>query len=155
MGEMIHGFSWNFISQAYKVFFSSLVLIILARLISVEEFGIIGMSAVFVLFFNTLLNIGFESSIVYSKSFKDNHLLSLLLVNILLGFIICGIGFLIAPLLSDFYNNDEIQIMVELQKIDHDIKYREEIELGYDDIRYNLKAGAAENLADLADEMLK
>lgn len=111
MGEMIHGFSWNFISQAYKVFFSSLVLIILARLISVEEFGIIGMSAVFVLFFNTLLNIGFESSIVYSKSFKDNHLLSLLLVNILLGFIICGIGFLIAPLLSDFYNNDEIQII--------------------------------------------
>ena len=31
--------------------------------------------------------------------------------NILLGFIICGVGFLIAPLLSDFYNNDEIQII--------------------------------------------
>ena len=62
------------------------------------------------------------------------------------------------PIVKEFIQpdyNDEIQIMVELQKIDHDIKYREEIELGYDDIRYNLKAGAAENLADLADEMLK
>ena len=109
--EMIRGFSWNFISQAYKVVFSSLVLIILARLISVEEFGIIGMSAVFVLFFNTLLNIGFDSSIVYSKTFKESDLFSLLIVNILLGFLIYGIGLLIAPLLSGFYGNNEVQII--------------------------------------------
>jgi len=111
MGEMITGFSWNFIAQAYKVFFSSLVLLILARLISVEDFGVIGMSAVFVLFFNTILNIGFDSSIVYSKSFKESHLFSLLVINILIGIVVYILGFLVAPFLSDFYKNGEIQII--------------------------------------------
>ncbi len=62
------------------------------------------------------------------------------------------------PIVKEFIQpdyNDEIQIMVELQKIDHDSAYRDKIELGYDDIRNNLKGGAAENLAILAEKLLK
>ena len=61
------------------------------------------------------------------------------------------------PIVKEFIQpdyNDEIQIMVELQKIDHDTKYREKMELGYEDIRNTLKSGAAENLANLAEKMI-
>ena len=93
MNTVIKGFGWNFITQAYKVLFSSLILLILARLIAVEDFGIIGMATVFVLFFNTIQNIGFDSSIIYSKTFKENHLLSLLILNVIIGFFIYLVGF--------------------------------------------------------------
>ena len=50
--------------------------------------------------------------------------------------------------------NDEVQVMVELQKIDQDIEYRKNIENGYNEIRDNLKSGAALNLAHLANKMI-
>lgn len=111
MDEGIKGFGWNSIAQVYKVIFSSIILIILARLISVEEFGIIGMSTVFVLFFNTLLNIGFDSSIIYSKTIRDEHLFSLFLLNLTIGIFIYFIGYLSAPFISEFYKNNEITII--------------------------------------------
>ena len=111
MNEGVKGFGWNSIAQGYKVLFSSIVLILLARIISVEEFGIIGMSTVFVLFFNTLLNIGFDSSIIYSKTLKEEHLSSLFILNLGIGFLIYALGYISAPIISEFYNNDEIQII--------------------------------------------
>lgn len=109
MTEYIKDFGWNSIAQAYKVLFSSLILIVLARLIPVEAFGVIGMATVFVLFFNTLLNMGFDSSIIYSKTIKERDLFSLFVLNIGVGLIIYSIGYMIAPLLSLFYDNNEIQ----------------------------------------------
>lgn len=111
MNEGIRGFGWNSIAQSYKVLFSSVVLVILARLISIEEFGIIGMSTVFVLFFNTILNIGFDSSIIYSKTLKDKQLFSLFLLNLIIGLFIYLIGYLCAPLISEFYSNNEITLI--------------------------------------------
>ena len=114
MNTVIKGFGWNFITQAYKVLFSSLILLILARLIAVEDFGIIGMATVFVLFFNTIQNIGFDSSIIYSKTFKENHLLSLLILNVIVGFFIYLVGFFLSPFLSSFYDNKEIELIFKV-----------------------------------------
>ena len=61
------------------------------------------------------------------------------------------------PVVREFVQpdyNDEIQVMVELQKIDQDIEYRKNIEDGYKEIRDNLKSGAAVNLAHLANRMI-
>ena len=61
------------------------------------------------------------------------------------------------PVVKEFVQpdyNDEIQVMVELQKIDQDIEYRKNIEDGYKEIRDNLKSGAAVNLAHLANRMI-
>ena len=44
--------------------------------------------------------------------------------------------------------------MVELQKIDKDDKYRNEIESRYSEIRSNLRPGAAKNLVILAEKMI-
>jgi O-antigen/teichoic acid export membrane protein len=114
MIEGVKGFGWNSMAQAYKVLFSSIVLIILARLISIEEFGIIGMSTVFILFFNTILNVGFDSSIIYSKRFKEEDLFSLFILNLGIGVIISIAGYYSAPLLVLFYNNQEVEIVFKV-----------------------------------------
>lgn len=111
MIEGVKGFGWNSAVQAYKVVFSSIVLIILARIISIEDFGIIGMSTVFILFFNTILNIGFDSSIIYSKTFRKEHLFSLFILNLIIGVIITIIAYFCAPLLTLFFNNEEVEIV--------------------------------------------
>ena len=50
--------------------------------------------------------------------------------------------------------NDQIDIMVEIEKIDHDEQYREEMEINFSKIRAKLKSGASSNLAILVEEIL-
>ena len=62
------------------------------------------------------------------------------------------------PIVKEFIQpdyNDEVQVMVELQKIDKDDKYRNEIESGYSKIRSSLQPGAAKNLVALVEKMIR
>ena len=75
------------------------------------------------------------------------------LVNLILG---KSLGH--KPIVKEFIQpdyNDEVQIMVELQKIEQDKDYRKHIEKGYDEIRNALKSGAAKNLSILAEKMIQ
>ena len=74
------------------------------------------------------------------------------LVNLILG---DSLGS--RPVVKEFIQpdySDEVQVMVELQRIDNDISYREKIEDGYRQIRKTLKPGAAMNVAKIANKMI-
>lgn len=111
MKEGIKSFGWNGFSQAYRVIFSSVVLIFLARIVSVEDFGIIGMSAVFVIFFNMLLNIGLDTSLIHSKTSNEHHLFTLFVFSIGVGIFLTLIGYVAAPLIGLFYENEETGVV--------------------------------------------
>jgi len=75
------------------------------------------------------------------------------LVNLVLGEALGS-----KPIVKEFIQpdySDEVQVMVELQKIDKDTAYRESMEDGYNQIRKILKPGASMNVAKLANKMLK
>jgi lipid-A-disaccharide synthase len=74
------------------------------------------------------------------------------LVNLVLGRTLGS-----QPIVKEFIQpdySDEVQVMVELQRIDTDIAYRELMEEGYNEIRKILKPGASMNVAKLANKML-
>ena len=74
------------------------------------------------------------------------------LVNLILGEALGS-----KPIVKEFIQpdySDEVQVMVELQKIDKDITYRDSMEDGYNQIRKILKPGASMNVANLANKML-
>ena len=50
--------------------------------------------------------------------------------------------------------HDQVEIMAELDRIDNDASYRDEISKKYDRIRDELKPGAARNVASIADELI-
>ena len=62
------------------------------------------------------------------------------------------------PIVKEFIQptyHDQIEIMVELDKIDRDRVYREEILSNYLDIKKKLEPGASKKLALIADSFLK
>ncbi len=50
--------------------------------------------------------------------------------------------------------HDQVEIMAELDRIDNDINYRDEIIEKYTRVRKELKPGAAKNLASIADKLI-
>ena len=74
------------------------------------------------------------------------------LVNLILGDTLGS-----KPIIKEFIQpgySDEIEVMVELQKIDKNKKYRENIQAGYKEIRSILRPGASINVAKLAEKMI-
>ena len=74
------------------------------------------------------------------------------LVNLILGDTLGS-----KPIVKEFIQpnyNDVVQTMVELNNIEYDSEYRENIEENYKDIRKILRPGASLNVAKLAEHML-
>ncbi len=74
------------------------------------------------------------------------------LVNLILGSSL-GSHQVVKEFVQPDYN-DQVDIMVELEKIDHDKEYRKNIENNYSMIRSKLKNGASVNLANLVENIL-
>ena len=104
----ISGISWNAASQIYRQGWSFVILIILARLLSPKDFGLIGMTTVFIQFFSMFLTMGFESSIIQSTKLNIDELSSLFWLNILIGILLVIIAFIASPLISAFYDIGEL-----------------------------------------------
>lgn len=80
------------------------VLAILARLVSPEEFGLVGIAVIVVEFSKMFAHMGVGPAIVQFKDLEYRHLTTGFTLSLLLGTGFAGLLLLLAPLLADFFN---------------------------------------------------
>ncbi|MDE6384135.1 MAG: lipopolysaccharide biosynthesis protein [Paramuribaculum sp.] len=83
-----------------------LVNLILARLLVPEDFGIIGMLAIFIAVSQTLIDGGFTSALIQKKSPSQADFSTIFYWNSAISLLLYLILFASAPYIGDFYNND-------------------------------------------------
>jgi PST family polysaccharide transporter len=106
--QLIRGAKWNSISILYRQLWFAVVMLLLARMLTPTDFGIIGMTAVIIQFFNILLNLGFEAAIVQRPSITRIQLTTLFWVNIIMGSLLVSVGIIFSPLVGIFYDMPEL-----------------------------------------------
>jgi len=62
--KAIKGVSWSFIDNITNAGITFLVAIILARIVSPAEFGVIGMITIFIAISNSIVDSGFSSALI-------------------------------------------------------------------------------------------
>lgn len=102
------GIIWSFVSQGGNQILSLSVTFILARLISPEQFGTIGMVAVFSSFAKIFVDFGFSSALIQKKNASQKDINTVFCINLSLGFILSILFFISAPLIAGFYEKTEI-----------------------------------------------
>ena len=97
------GVIWGFFREGVTeiIFFPTSM--ILARLLSPEEFGIAAAAGFFTMLASRLSELGFNAAIVRSKEVKPIHLSTLFAVNLGLGIITYAVLSLAAPVVGAFY----------------------------------------------------
>ena len=98
------GLSWGFIDSLSNTGFTAIISIILARILSPEEFGLIGMIAIFIALGNSLMDSGFSGALIRKESVTDEDLSTVFYTNLALGAIIYLILYAISPSISSFLN---------------------------------------------------
>lgn len=102
------GLVWTFAQQFGNQLVGFFVSLILARLLLPEEFGLIGMIAVFVSVGHTLLNGGLTQSLIRSKDLDQEDFSTVFYFNLIASILIYIILFFTAPLIAAFYEQEII-----------------------------------------------
>uniref|UniRef100_UPI004048FEE4 lipopolysaccharide biosynthesis protein n=2 Tax=Flavobacterium sp. TaxID=239 RepID=UPI004048FEE4 len=101
-------FIWDLAGSFIRQFAGVFVSIILARLLSPEEFGIVGMAIVFVSITEVFIDVGFTSGLIQKKNVSDIVYSSIFYLNFLISVVLSLLIIFIAPFVGDFYSEPKV-----------------------------------------------
>ncbi|WP_374170979.1 lipopolysaccharide biosynthesis protein [Klebsiella variicola subsp. variicola] len=115
--NLLSNVKWNTISQIFKILIQSINLIYLAKLIPPTEYGLLAIAVVFVNFANLLRDLGTSASLVQSKILTEGLINTVFWFNLLMGIAICILLCLVSPIISNFYEHNELKYILVLLSI--------------------------------------
>lgn len=107
-GKTLRGVGWSFIDNMANQGITFLVGLILARLLTPQEYGLIGIILIFIAIFNAIVNSGFSNALIRKKDAKDIDYNTIFIVNMVLSTFMFGICYLCAPAIATFFNEPEL-----------------------------------------------
>lgn len=117
MKSATRGVFWSGISQFSTQIYQFIVIIILARLLFPEDFGIIGMAVIFTGLVQTINELGLSAAIIQKKNITDSHLSTSFWISFGLGIILCITTIIISPYIADFFKNELVGPVVSVLSI--------------------------------------
>ena len=97
------GFLWGGMSNVVCQFFSLFFGVYLARILGPDDYGVIGMLAIFSAIAGSLQDSGFVAAIANRKSVTHDDYNAVFWFNILISLFMYGVLFFCAPLIADFF----------------------------------------------------
>lgn len=104
--KAISGIIWTSFERFGAYFIQLIISIILARILSPNDFGVIGMTVIFMLIANTLLDSGFGNALIQNKNRDEIDYSTAFYFNIIIGIILYIILYISSPFIADFYNTE-------------------------------------------------
>lgn len=98
------GFFWGGISNFLQQIIGMIFGVIIARILSPDDYGLIAMLAIFTAIANTITDSGFCSALINRKTIEHKYYNAVFWFSFFIGSCVYIILFFAAPLIADFYN---------------------------------------------------
>jgi O-antigen/teichoic acid export membrane protein len=108
MKQLLGGMKWTASSTVINTILQLVQYIVLARLLSPSDFGLMGMIIVIISFAQIFTDMGIGSAIIQRKNVTEQQLSTLYWFNILSGVIVFLTVFATSPLVASFYKEDRL-----------------------------------------------
>lgn len=112
--KTVSGLIWSFIDQFANLGITFISGIILARLLSPREFGLIGMITVFIAVSESFINSGFSSALIRKKDCTDTDFSTVFFFNLVTGVLFFFVLFFSSPAISIFFNEPELTLILQV-----------------------------------------
>lgn len=112
--KVFSGIGWSFAERISAQLVSLIVSIILARILAPEDYGILAIVNVFVAIGDALVAGGFGIALVQKKNSDDTDFNSICWVSIFVSVVLYAVLFICAPLISDFYVNNDLTLIARV-----------------------------------------
>jgi teichuronic acid exporter len=112
--KTVSGLIWSFIDNFSKLGLAFIIGIILARLLTPSEFGLIGMITIFIALSRSLTDSGFTQALIRKKDCTQADYSTVFYFNLLIGFVLYWILFFLAPAISRFFKEPQLTLIVKV-----------------------------------------
>lgn len=112
--KTIKGLLWSVVDNFSNLGVSFIIGIILARLLSPDDYGIVAMVVIFFAIAQTFVDSGFSNAIVRKKDRTESDLSTCFYFNIFVGLGFYVLLFLCSPFIADFYNQPILSPIVKI-----------------------------------------
>ena len=112
--KVFSGVFWNFLETFFLkgvVFFA---MIFIARYIGPEEFGLVGMIAVFIAIGNSLVDSGLSSSLIRTKGAEDSDFSTVFYMNMLMSILVYVLLYVCAPSIALFFKQEVLKNVIRV-----------------------------------------
>lgn len=112
--RMLSSLSWSAMESVWRISVSMVVGIILARLLEPEQYGFLGMLAIFVGLGNALADSGFGAALMQKSDLTDEDVSSVLSFNVVAALLMVAVLTVAAPWIAEFYGHVELVPLVRV-----------------------------------------
>ena len=103
-----NGFAWNLVETVANYGSLFVIGIILARLLSPTEFGVLGILTIFLAVFDSIVDCGFSNALIRKQKVDDIDYDTIFIFNIGVSIILYVLFFIGSPLISNFFNDNSL-----------------------------------------------
>lgn len=113
----ISGVAWSGIENVVQYVVSFIVSIVLARLLSPDDYGLIGIIAIFTAICTTLINGGFTNALIRKKDVTNDDYNTVFIVNLGMSLLLYFVIFACSPLIASFFGREELVILTRVSSV--------------------------------------
>lgn len=106
--KTVKGASWSFIDSIAGQGITFLVGLVLARLLTPEEYGLIGIIIIFIAVFNSIVDSGFSNALIRKNDAKDIDYNTVFISNLVLSVVLFGVLYISSPAISGFFKQPQL-----------------------------------------------
>ena len=106
--KTVRGVGWSFADSILSIGVSFLVGLVLARLLTPDEYGLIGIALIFINVLNSIVDSGLSNALIRKKDATDVDFSTVFIANLVLSLLTFGILYIIAPSVSRFFGRPEL-----------------------------------------------
>ena len=115
--KTVKGVGWSFIDNISGFAVTFVVGLVLARLLSPEDYGLIGIIAIFTAISTCFINAGLGSAVIRKKDATDLDYSTAFIVNMVMSFLLYALLFICSPLIADFFHRNELIALTRVSSL--------------------------------------
>ena len=115
--KTVKGTFWSGIDNIVQMGVMFIVSIVLARLLSPDDYGLIGIIAIFTAVCTALINGGFTTALIRKKDVTDDDYNTSFIINLGVSLLLYVVIFLCSPLIADFFHRQELITLTQVSSL--------------------------------------
>ena len=112
--KTVRGVGWSAIDAFLGQGVTFIVGLVLARLLSPDEYGLIGIVTIFTTILAGFVDCGFANSLIRKPKVTEEDYNTMFIVNMVMSFALCGVLYLCAPAIARFFDREQLVILVRV-----------------------------------------
>lgn len=112
--KTVKGVSWSFIDSISSQGITFLVGLVLARLLTPEDYSLLGIIVIFISVFNSIVDSGFSNALIRKTDATDKDYNTVFVSNLVISIVLCAALYLSSSAIAEFFNRPQLTDLLKV-----------------------------------------